>query len=56
MSRPDPIQRCALAARETAVKIEDSVNKTGQGVWITAKVGQSLQEMVEKGLLLAYQN
>jgi methyl-accepting chemotaxis protein len=41
-------QRSAQAAKETAEKIQDAVNKSEQGVQISAKVGQSLQEMVEK--------
>ncbi|MBI4028609.1 MAG: hypothetical protein HY360_26715 [Verrucomicrobia bacterium] len=38
-------QRSAQAARETAEKIEDSIAKSGQGVAISAKVAQSLQEI-----------
>jgi uncharacterized phage infection (PIP) family protein YhgE len=41
-------QRCAQAAKETAVKIEDSVQKSAHGVEISAKVAQSLQEIVGK--------
>jgi methyl-accepting chemotaxis protein len=41
-------QRCALAARETAMKIEDSVQKSTNGVLISSKVGQSLEEIVSK--------
>ncbi len=41
-------QRCAQAAKETATKIEDSVQKSAHGVQISAKVAQSLQEIVGK--------
>lgn len=41
-------QRCAQAAKETAVKIEDSVQKSAHGVEISTKVAQSLQEIVSK--------
>jgi methyl-accepting chemotaxis protein len=41
-------QRCAQAAKETASKIEDSVQKSAHGVQISAKVAQSLQEIVGK--------
>lgn len=41
-------QRSAVAAKETTEKIQDSVNKSEQGVQICANVGQSLQEIVEK--------
>jgi methyl-accepting chemotaxis protein len=41
-------QRSALAARETAAKIEGAITKTGQGVAISAKVAASLGEIVEK--------
>ncbi len=41
-------QRCAQAARETATKIEDSVQKSAHGVQISTKVAQSLQDIVEK--------
>ena len=34
-------QRCAAAAKETAVKIDDSVNKSQQGSRISAEVAQS---------------
>jgi methyl-accepting chemotaxis protein len=34
-------QRCAAAARETAVKIEDSVNKSRQGTQISADVAKT---------------
>ncbi|MGB8168480.1 MAG: methyl-accepting chemotaxis protein [Chthoniobacteraceae bacterium] len=41
-------QRCATAARETAVKIEDSVQKSDRGAQICAKVGRSLEEIQAK--------
>ncbi len=41
-------QRCALAARETAEKIEDSVTKSRQGVVISSRVATSLGEIVAK--------
>jgi methyl-accepting chemotaxis protein len=41
-------QRCAQAAKETAMKIEDSVRKSGNGVEISAKVAKSLEEIVNK--------
>ena len=41
-------QRCAQAAKETATKIEDSVQKSADGVLISAKVAQSLEEIVTK--------
>ena len=41
-------QRCAQAAKETAVKIEDAVTKSGYGVEISAKVAKSLDEIVTK--------
>ena len=41
-------QRCAQAAKETASKIEDSVQKSTNGVEISAKVAISLQEIVSK--------
>jgi methyl-accepting chemotaxis protein len=41
-------QRSAQAAKETAEKIEDSIRKSNQGVQISAKVAQSLGEIVEK--------
>ncbi len=41
-------QRCAQAAKETAVKIEDSVQKSAHGVDISGKVAKSLQEIVGK--------
>jgi methyl-accepting chemotaxis protein len=41
-------QRCAQAAKETATKIEDSVQKSTNGVQISAKVAKSLEEIVSK--------
>jgi methyl-accepting chemotaxis protein len=41
-------QRSAQAAKETAAKIEDAINKTAQGVGISTKVGQVLNEIVTK--------
>ncbi len=41
-------QRCAQAAKETATKIEDSVNKSANGVEISARVAKSLEEIVGK--------
>ena len=41
-------QRAAQAAKETSGKIETAVTKTAQGVQISAKVAQSLQEIVVK--------
>ena len=41
-------QRSAEAAKETAAKIEDSIQKSGNGVQISAKVAQGLQEIVSK--------
>jgi methyl-accepting chemotaxis protein len=41
-------QRCAQSAKETAVKIEDAISKTAQGVEISTKVTQALQEIVTK--------
>ena len=41
-------QRAAAAAKETATKIEDSVQKSAHGVAISGKVAQSLQEIVGK--------
>jgi methyl-accepting chemotaxis protein len=41
-------QRAALAAKETAGKIENAITKTSQGVVITDKVSKSLQEIVTK--------
>ncbi len=39
-------QRSAQAAKETAAKIEDSVSKSANGVTISAKVAQSLEQIV----------
>ncbi len=41
-------QRSALAAKETAEKIEDSIKKSDHGVAISGKVGASLNEIVGK--------
>ena len=41
-------QRCAQAAKETSVKIEDAVSKSANGVEISAKVASSLKEIVSK--------
>lgn len=41
-------QRSAQAAKETANKIESAINKSEQGVQISAKVAQGLQEIVTK--------
>jgi methyl-accepting chemotaxis protein len=41
-------QRCAQAAKETAVKIEGAIAKSGQGVEITGKVAAALNEIVTK--------
>lgn len=41
-------QRSAVAARETAAKIEDAVQRTGEGVRISDKVGQALEEIVTR--------
>ncbi len=41
-------QRCAQAAKETAVKIEDAVQKSVAGVEISGKVARSLDEIVTK--------
>jgi methyl-accepting chemotaxis protein len=41
-------QRSAQSAKETAAKIEDSVNKSDHGVQISAKVAASLQQIVER--------
>jgi methyl-accepting chemotaxis protein len=38
-------QRSAVAAKETAIKIEDSVNKSQQGALITAEVARSFGEI-----------
>jgi methyl-accepting chemotaxis protein len=39
-------QRCAQAAKETAAKIEDSVQKSAHGVQISSKVARSLEGIV----------
>ncbi len=41
-------QRSANAAKETASKIEDSVNKSQHGVEISGKVAASLQQIVDR--------
>jgi len=41
-------QRSAQAAKETAGKIQGAIEKTAQGVEISAKVGAQLQEIVSK--------
>ena len=41
-------QRCAQAAKETATKIEDAVQKSARGAEISAKVAKSLEEIVTK--------
>ncbi len=41
-------QRSATAARETAGRIQDSVTKSEHGVQVSAKVGQTLAEIVER--------
>ncbi|HEV2693527.1 MAG TPA: methyl-accepting chemotaxis protein [Verrucomicrobiae bacterium] len=41
-------QRCAQAAKETAAKIEGAIVRTGQGVEISDKVVQNLNEIVTK--------
>ncbi len=41
-------QRSAVAARETAAKIEDAVQRTGEGVRISDKVGAALEEIVTR--------
>jgi methyl-accepting chemotaxis protein len=41
-------QRSGQAARETAEKIEDSIRKSGNGVAISARVAESLNEIVAK--------
>ncbi len=41
-------QRCAQAAKETATKIEDSVQKSANGVQISSRVAKSLEEIVSK--------
>jgi len=41
-------QRSAQAAKETAGKIEGAITKTGQGVGISSKVSQTLNDIVTK--------
>ena len=41
-------QRSATAAKETAAKIEGAITKTAQGVQISRKVAEGLQEIVAK--------
>lgn len=41
-------QRCALAARETAGKIEDSIQKSQRGVELNERVAHNLQDIVNK--------
>ena len=41
-------RRCAQAAKETASKIEDAVQKSARGADISAKVAKSLEEIVGK--------
>jgi methyl-accepting chemotaxis protein len=41
-------QRSAQAAKETATKIEDSIQKSANGVQISGKVAERLQEIVTK--------
>jgi methyl-accepting chemotaxis protein len=41
-------QRSAQAAKETAAKIEGAISKTGQGVAISKKVSETLNEIVTK--------
>ena len=41
-------QRCATAARETAEKIEDSVEKSRAGVALSGRVGSTLEGIVAK--------
>ena len=45
-------QRCAAAAKETAVKIDDSVNKSEQGVQLSAQVAKSFHVIQEQILHL----
>lgn len=39
-------QRCALAAKETATKIEGAIGRTSQGVQISARVAKALDEIL----------
>jgi methyl-accepting chemotaxis protein len=41
-------QRCAVSAKETAAKIEDSIQKTERGAQICFRVNTSLQDIVTK--------
>jgi len=41
-------QRAAQAARETAAKIDDSIQKSAAGVEISSRVAESLKEIAEK--------
>jgi methyl-accepting chemotaxis protein len=41
-------KRSAVAARETAAKIDDAVQRTGEGVRISDKVGHALEEIVTR--------
>ena len=41
-------QRCAQAAKETAGKIQDAVEKSARGAEISAKVARSLEDIVAK--------
>ncbi len=41
-------QRCAQAAKETATKIEDAVQKSANGAQISTKVAKSLEEIIAK--------
>ncbi len=41
-------QRSAVAARETAAKIQDAIEKSDKGVRISAKVAEALQEILTK--------
>jgi methyl-accepting chemotaxis protein len=41
-------QRCAQAAKETAAKIEDAVQKSANGAQISTKVAKSLEEIITK--------
>ena len=41
-------QRSAVAARETAAKIADAVQRTGEGVRLSNKVGSALEEIVTR--------
>lgn len=45
-------QRCAMASKETAAKIEDSVNKSEQGAKLSAEVAKSFNTIQEQVLHL----